>query len=119
MRCGYEVGDIGRSLSWGALSSFLMHLESDSALVRELEPELYEWSSRLKTNMILADIFDMLAMINANLVAVGSHSQTKKPALYPRPKQAPEGEHYGSKPVTSDELRSMCADKRRKRRGHG
>lgn len=118
MRCGYQIKDIGRSLSWGALRSFIENLGPDSAVAREIDPEVYEWSTRLKTNTILADIFDMLALINANLVAVGSHKASKKPKTYPRPKNGGTDQHYGSKPVSVRQLRAMFASKR-KRHKHG
>lgn len=63
--------------------------------------------------MILADIYDMLALINANLVAVGSHSRTKKPQTYPRPRKD-KGNHYGSDPVSIEELRKLAAEKRKR-----
>ena len=120
MRCGYQITDIGRSLSWGALRSFIERLGPDSAVAREVDPEVHEWSTRLKTNIILADIFDMLALINANIVAVGSHKATKKPKTYPRPKGygGENGKHYGSKPVSVRQLRAMFASNR-KRHKHG
>lgn len=113
MQCGYEVKDVGHSLSWGALLSFIENLGAESAVVRELDSDVYEWSTRLKTNMILADLYDMLAMINANLVAVGSHQRTKTPKPYPRPKQD-RGTKYGKEPVKIEELRKLFANKRKK-----
>lgn len=113
MRCGYELKDVGRTLSWGALQSFIENLGVDSAVARETDPELYEWSTRVKTNMILADICDKLSMINANLVAVGSHKATKTPKPYPRPNKKP-GTKYGADPVTVPELRQLFAGKRHK-----
>lgn len=69
----------------------------------------------MNTNKILADIFDMLAMINANLVAIGSHKPTKKPKPYPRPK-ANEGNKYGKDAVPIEELRKLFAEKRKRRK---
>ena len=59
--------------------------EADSALFKELNPEIAAWSGTMKTNAILADIFDVLTSINANLVAIGSGKHAKKPKPYPRP----------------------------------
>jgi hypothetical protein len=53
--------------------------------MRELRPDLSQWSTTAKTNAILADIYDMLAAINANLCAKGSGKKAKRPKPYPRP----------------------------------
>ena len=47
----------------------------------------------------------MLAQINANLVAIGSHKPSKKPKAYPRPGTKNNGDKYGSKAVPVDEMR--------------
>lgn len=117
LRTGHELKDVGRSLSWSALLSFVENLGADSYTARDLEPELYEWTTTLKTNKILADIYDMLAMINSNIIAVGSHKKARKPKLYPRLKKP--GEHYGKRPVAPDKLRQMFVNKRKKRKQHG
>jgi hypothetical protein len=44
-----------------------------------------EWGSTLKTNIILADIFDVLCQINANMVGGLSHKRPQRPKPYPRP----------------------------------
>jgi hypothetical protein len=53
--------------------------------MRELEPEYHIWDTRAKTNAILADIYDVLAMINVNLVSIGSGKKAKRPKPYNRP----------------------------------
>ena len=117
MRSGYELEDVGRSLSWSALHSFISYLGPDSHVAKELEPELYEWTTTFKTNKILADIYDMLAMINANLVAIGSKKKAKKPKAYPRLKH--DGDKYGKDPVAPVQLRNMFVKVRHKRRRNG
>lgn len=119
MQCGFELKDVGHSITWGALHSFIQNLGLDSAMGRELNPDLHQWSSTLNTNRILADIFDMLAQINANLVAIGSHKPSKKPKAYPRPGAKNNGDKYGSKAVPVDEMRKMFADKRKRKRKNG
>lgn len=114
MRCGYELKDVGRSLSWGALRSFIENIGAESCTARDIDPELHEWTTQLKTNQILADIYDMLAMINANLVAYGSKKQAKKPKLYPRIKKP--GDKYGKEAIAPSKLRNMFVDRRRKRK---
>ena len=81
--------------------------------MRDLHPEFAEWTTRAKTNAILADIFDILANINANLIAVGSGRPAKKPKPYPRPKAKNENEkHIGRGALPPDELRAWFERKR-------
>ena len=70
--------------------------------MRKLRPDLYQWSTQAKTNAILADIYDMLAAINANLCAKGSGKRPKKPNPYPRPQQD-KTKHIGT-PMPVDKL---------------
>lgn len=84
---GFEVEDIGCALSWGALGSFIKYLPPDSAVVRETHPEESAWAATLKTNAILADIYDVLSTINANLSTIGSGKRAKPPKPFPRPGQ--------------------------------
>ena len=103
-------------MSWDALDAFLRHAGPDSALMKELNPDLSTWSQTTKTNAILADIFDVLALINANLNAIGSGKPAKKPKPYPRPgtQQNPENErHFGSGALPPDELRKWFDQKRK------
>lgn len=113
-KTGHEFNDIGRTLSWDALDSFLRNVGLDSALARELKPEMAAWATPLKTNAILADIADELAQINANLVAIGSHKPAKKVKPYPRPwKLDPsDGKKIGSGGLPPAELRKWFERKR-------
>lgn len=114
-KTGYELKDVGRTLSWRALDHFLRRAEPDSALMQELNPDLAEWSSRLKTNIILADIYDILAVLNANVVARGSGKPARRPKPYPRPGRKDDPEttrHIGSGALPPDELRAWIERKR-------
>ena len=111
---GYTVDDIGRTLSWSALGAFLHKLDITSETARELDPELANWSSPVRTNAILADIYDLLAMINANLCALGSNRRAKKPEPYPRPGDKKK-QQIGKNALPPDQLRAWF-DK--KREGH-
>ena len=113
---GYEVKDIGGALSWSAFDSFVRHLGPGSALARDIDPESAAWSETLKTNGILADIWDALMLINANLIAMGSGKRAKEPRTYPRPwmeDQKSDGQHFGSGAVPVDELQAFFEEKRR------
>lgn len=106
--------DLGHSLSWGALKSFLSHIKPESALAREINPEVYIWASRAKTNALLADIFDLLGALNANLCAKGTGRRPKKPKPYPRPKDKEkdtEVTHIGRGALPPDQLREWFRQK--------
>ena len=82
-RTHYTIDDIGGALSWRSLYSFIKFLGTDSALARDLDKST-GWETTIKTNAILADIYDLLQVINDNLVKVGG-GKTKKINPYPRP----------------------------------
>lgn len=120
VKTGHELADVGRTLSWGALASFITHEETGSALSRELSGEYALWTEPIKTNGILADIFDMLAQINANLVAIGEHSKAKPVRPYPRPgitEQRDDIKHYGRGALPKDELMAWFTRKREEHYG--
>ena len=84
--------------------------------MRETHPDAAAWGTRAKTNAILADIYDVLAMINANLVAVGSGKPSKAPKPYPRlvkPKNENE-RHIGSGALPPDELEAWFEEMRKR-----
>ena len=112
---GHEIDDIGRSLSWDALDSFFKYIGPESALMRELYPEESAWHGTLKTNMILADLYDLLAQLNANFVGFAERKPAKKPKAYPRPWRRPDTEerHYGSGALPADELHALIENKRK------
>lgn len=111
---GYSLDDVGSGLSWTALGSFLRHLGPESATARELDPEMAAWSSRGKTNAILADIFDMLSQINANLIAIGERKAAKKTKPYPRPGDNEKQEKkIGKNALPTNELDEWFARKRK------
>ena len=115
---GYQLADIGTTLRWGAVKSFLANIPPDSKLVREymnVTPAEEVWSTREKTNRILADIFDILAQINANLIGIGEGKPAKKPKPYPRPwkdKKQENEKHFGRGALPPDELRKWFERKR-------
>ena len=64
-----------------ALLSFINYLPMDSQLRQTMDPqdEVGEWSTTKKTNMILADLFDVFVSANTK--------KGHKAKQYPRPKQ--------------------------------
>ena len=82
---GHSIEDVGDSLSWESLHSFIVKSKATSALARDINPEVADWSTVKQTNIILADIYDLLAVMNANLVGLASRKPAKKPKRYKRP----------------------------------
>lgn len=83
-----------------------------------MNPEYSAWGTRIKTNHILADIYDVLAVINANLVAIGTKKAPKKPKLYPRPRKENNNEQaqkFGKGAMKPNELREWFAKRREER----
>lgn len=70
---------MGGTLSWSSLHSFIKNLDTDSALARDLGKST-GWETTLKTNQILADIYDILQVI-----AILISRKRKRITPYPRP----------------------------------
>ena len=115
MRVGYELNDIGGSLSWRALDSFIRNLSLNSATMRELNPELARWDTQLQTNTILADIYDMLAALNYNVLCMASKQKPQQPKPYPRPgkKEDEDKKRIGKGALPVAELKEWFEQKRR------
>jgi len=87
-------------------------LGADSATARELKPELNEWSSIVKTNSILADIFDVLMSIDASLSTVPHMKKPPRPERYPRPgDKNTETKNIGKGSLALDEMREWLNQK--------
>ena len=116
-RTGYEIKDIGGALSWGAFESFIKQIGPDSAIGRELGYAT-GWESTIKTNAILADIYDLLQVINRNLVAAHSQKKVKeKIKPYPRPGQDENKRKIGKGAMPVADLREWINKKRNKKGG--
>lgn len=89
---GIEIKDVGGSLSWGAFASFVKNLNYDSALWRSVHPDLADWGTTLRTNILLADIYDVLSQINANICGGFSRKKPQRTKPYPRPWSKKGGE---------------------------
>ena len=111
-RTNYQLDDVGGTLSWSALYSFIKNLQTDSALARDLGKST-GWESTVKTNAILADIYDLLQVINSNICGLGSkHPKRKKIKPYSRPGKDDNNERKigkGGMPV--DKLREWIRSK--------
>ena len=110
---GHELSDVGGALSWSALKSFLSNIQLGSALGEELNPKISEWSTRKKTNEILADIFDILQVINVQLRVMASHKPGRKPEPYKRPGQDKGKKRIGKGALPLEEMRKWIESRRR------
>lgn len=97
MKRGYTLDDVGGVLSWDALGDFIAKTEPGSALSYDLDPERAQWATVDGTNRILADIYDLLAVMNRTLAMMATKKKQKKPEPYPRPGQKKkEKRHIGT-----------------------
>ena len=86
VKTGHTLNDVGRSLSWDALGAFVQHDTIEpSALLYEMDAERYQWGTTAQTNYLLADIYDILSVINENLKIKGTKARGKMPKPHPRP----------------------------------
>lgn len=86
VKTGHTLDDVGRSLSWGALGAFVQYdTLTPSALLKEIDEERFQWGTTAQTNYLLADIYDLLAVINENLRIKGTKARAKMPKPHPRP----------------------------------
>ena len=112
---GHELKDVGSTLSWGALNSFLSHIKLGSAVGGELAPEMTEWSTTAKTNTILTDIYDQLSIINAQLRVIASHKRGPRPKPYKRPGQKDDQQRIGKGALPLNKMREWIENKRKQR----
>ena len=111
-RTNYQLDDVGGALSWSALNSFVHNLKTDSALAKDLGKST-GWEDTLKTNTILADIYDLLQVINLNLSMLGG-GKKRKITPYPRPGKDEDKKKIGKGAMPLDRLREWF-----KERQHG
>lgn len=117
-RTSYQLKDVGGVLSWDALDSFIKNIGPGSALGRELGYNLEGWDTTTKTNSILADIYDLLQMINRNIVASRSDKRiSSKITPYPRPGREDKKRKIGKGGLPKSELVAWIENKRRKKVG--
>lgn len=70
-----------------ALCHFVAHLPADSVTISEASGYDYlpQWTSTLKTNAMLADLYDSISALRYIVTASRSKKKVKKPKPYPRP----------------------------------
>lgn len=116
-RTNYQIEDVGGALSWGAFDAFIKNLGKESALARDLGFST-GWESQTKTNAILADIYDLLQVINRNIVQSNSKKKiNEKIKPYPRPGTEKKPRKVGSKALPLRDLKAWMNRKRKQHKG--
>lgn len=103
-RVGATLGDIPGRIGWTALRSFVEHLDASSATVKETDPEIADWQGPSRLPMILADIYDLLAVFRWQYATANTKKgkkKPKKPEPYERPgaKREKKGTRVGRDPI--------------------
>ena len=112
---GWTLDDVPRRLPWRALHAFVKHLPSNSAFKRELNGGDAEWSTLLKTNAILADIYDAISSFAVAFVkSRGGHPKSPKP--YRRPGMQSDGQHIGKGAVPKGTFMDWWENKSKQRK---
>ena len=115
----YQLSDVGGALSWGTLRHFVQYLPRDSALSREIVPltDAERWTNGDATASILADLFDLVAQLRAEMAVKGSGKKPKHMKPYPRPGVTPKGtRHMGKDPIPVSEFEDWWESKKRQGR---
>ena len=112
---GWTLDDVPARLPWRSFYAYVAHLPNDSALKRELNGENGEWSTLLKTNAILADLYDLLSgFATAFAKSRGGHPKAPKP--YKRPGAQSGQQHIGSGAVPHGTFMEWWEEKSKRRK---
>ena len=93
----YLMRDIGWALPASALLAFVRHLPPDSALRREIDPDV-AWLTDEKLALLLAHVSDQLAWLQYTLVKANG-GRPKKPKPIPRPGVKDTTQKVGRDPI--------------------
>ena len=110
IKCGFSLDDIGGSLTWDALGDFISRTETDSALARDLDSETARWGTQLKTNEILADLYDLIAVFRSEVAGMLTGRKPKKIKPYKRPHKD-EKKKIGKGALPRNDLRKWINSK--------
>lgn len=80
-----------------------------------MHPEVEDWGTTLRTNIILSDIYDLLAVINANLRGGFSRKRPRKTKPYKRPWAKKDSDKkFGKGALPKNQLREWIKNYRKK-----
>ena len=107
-RTGSTLCDVGGRIPWTALRSFVAHLGADSALVKEITPDVAGWQGTDRVPAMLADLIDAVNSMHWSFLAANTRKGRRRPPHpkpYPRPYAKDEGPKVGSDPVPVREFK--------------
>lgn len=113
MKRGYTLDDVGGALTWDALGDFISRTDPGSALSFDLDPERAQWATTDKTNTILADLYDQLAVTNYYLAVMVASKKPKKPEPYKRPGKDKEKKRIGKASIPLADVKDFIFRKMR------
>lgn len=116
-KTAYTLDDLGRSLTWRALFSFVCGLDKTSLLWQQMNGDKKEealWEKQALIPQLLALLIDEVR--NMQYIYASSHSKKpiKQPEPIPRPhiKKNSDTKHYGSKPVTKQQFEKFWSTRK-------
>lgn len=80
-------------------------------MARDMNLEDYKWSLTLKTNEILADLYDLISAFRYDVTMMLSTKKPKKPKPYTRPHQKHETKRIGKGGLAKADLRRWIETK--------
>lgn len=110
IKSGLSLEDVGSVLSWDALGDFISKAEPDSALARDMDEEAYKWATSVKTNELLADLYDLMALFRFEMATMLSGKRQKKPTPYKRPRKD-DKKKVGKGAMLKEDLRRWIKSK--------
>ncbi len=106
-RAGATLDMVPAQISWTALRSFVTHLDQESAVYAELNPEGAAWARCAGVKTLLADLYDLIAAFRWEFCAANTPARKAKPQK-PRPYQRPGAKddrvRVGSDPIPISEF---------------
>lgn len=83
-RLGIRIGAVPHTIGWDGLVLFVSGLGEESALYREQNRDVADWSTNAKQAQILADIYDMIGAFFYGTAKMHRASM-RRPQAYKRP----------------------------------
>ena len=109
---GAGIEDLGtKTLSWKTANSIIKTLPINSALARELSPEISSWENTLKTNLLLADVIDLLQLLVYVVSKIGG-GNVQKPKPIKRPGSKDNSKHIGKGAMKVNDLKEWLFKRR-------
>lgn len=118
VRTHFTLDDLGRSLSWRALFSFISGLDKTSLLWQQMHQDRQDealWESPAVLPQLVALLVDELRSMQYIYIASHSKHAVKQPEPIPRPgikQKKADVKRFGSKPVTKQEFETFWSSRK-------